>query len=257
MKQAGILTLATRVLNVGCGNSLFSEHMYDDGYTAITNIDFSEKAIKKMSKRSEKKRPLMKYLLMDIFDMKFEKEQFEIVIDKGGIDAIFSEETEENDLKIKKLFNSIADILCPKGYYICISLLQDYILRSFLDFFHNDLFAISIFEMNIENWKYMPFMVAIQKRSKEEAPSIPKQTSNITLHLVKEKLAGRDASREETQSQLNTLQFQRNYLQDMKTLRPGKRFTMEVGQVGSQNLARYSLFIVDSESKKTLSQVCT
>ena len=36
----------SRILNLGCGKSLLSELMYDDGFENIHNIDFSESVIK-------------------------------------------------------------------------------------------------------------------------------------------------------------------------------------------------------------------
>lgn len=36
------------MLNIGCGKSLFSEDMYDEGYTNILNIDYSEQVIEDM-----------------------------------------------------------------------------------------------------------------------------------------------------------------------------------------------------------------
>jgi SAM-dependent methyltransferase len=32
---------SSRILIIGCGNALFSENMYDDGYPYIVNIDIS------------------------------------------------------------------------------------------------------------------------------------------------------------------------------------------------------------------------
>lgn len=34
-----------KILNIGCGKSLLSEQMYDQGYEEIVNIDFSDKVI--------------------------------------------------------------------------------------------------------------------------------------------------------------------------------------------------------------------
>ena len=46
-----------RVLVVGCGNSELSAQMYDDGFTDITNIDFS-KARRLQQRRSSCARPV-------------------------------------------------------------------------------------------------------------------------------------------------------------------------------------------------------
>jgi 2-polyprenyl-3-methyl-5-hydroxy-6-metoxy-1,4-benzoquinol methylase len=45
------------ILNIGCGNSLFSEDLHDNGFKKIVNVDFSESVVKEMAKRSEKLRP--------------------------------------------------------------------------------------------------------------------------------------------------------------------------------------------------------
>lgn len=39
------LKSSDQILNIGCGKSLMSEQMYDDGYENLVNIDFSEKVI--------------------------------------------------------------------------------------------------------------------------------------------------------------------------------------------------------------------
>lgn len=36
----------SKILNVGCGKSLLSEKMYDDGFENILSVDFSESVIK-------------------------------------------------------------------------------------------------------------------------------------------------------------------------------------------------------------------
>ena len=47
-----------KVLNVGCGNSVLPEEMYDiDGYREIYNVDISPYCIETMKKRNQEKRP--------------------------------------------------------------------------------------------------------------------------------------------------------------------------------------------------------
>ena len=52
----------SKILVLGCGNAEFSEDMYDDGYTDITNIDISNVVIEKMKERNKERRPEMKWL---------------------------------------------------------------------------------------------------------------------------------------------------------------------------------------------------
>lgn len=41
-----------RILNLGCGNSILPEEMFDDGFANIFNIDISQTVIEFMSKRN-------------------------------------------------------------------------------------------------------------------------------------------------------------------------------------------------------------
>jgi len=104
-----------------CGNSRLSEHLYDAGHTAITNVDFSKVVISDMLRRNVRDRPLMRWRVMDITAMQvppsplalfvlllsmfvfffyrfcfwmvqFEDESFIAVIDKGGLDALMEPE---------------------------------------------------------------------------------------------------------------------------------------------------------------------
>ncbi|KAF9956097.1 hypothetical protein BGZ72_003034 [Mortierella alpina] len=76
-----------RILMLGCGNSTLSEDMYDDGFHNIVNIDFSKTVIDNMTEKC-KDRVGMEWIEMDIRDLKFEDGSFDIVIDKGTMDAL-------------------------------------------------------------------------------------------------------------------------------------------------------------------------
>merc|ERR1712194_625374 len=69
-----------KVLHVGCGSSLFTEEMYDDGYHEIVNIDISSVVVERMRVRNAHLRPNMRWLVMDATAMKFETGGFDIVI---------------------------------------------------------------------------------------------------------------------------------------------------------------------------------
>ncbi|KAI7848851.1 S-adenosyl-L-methionine-dependent methyltransferase [Circinella umbellata] len=75
------------ILMLGCGNSTLGEDMYKDGYKNITNIDYSKTVIDNMKERCIDM-PEMKWLEMDIRDLKFDNESFDVVIDKGTMDAL-------------------------------------------------------------------------------------------------------------------------------------------------------------------------
>lgn len=78
-----------------------------------------------MTKRSVKIRPTMTYEVMDIFNMTYPSKSFDAILDKGLLDAVYPEDTQENSVKINGLFERIADILGEGGNarYVAVSLL--------------------------------------------------------------------------------------------------------------------------------------
>jgi len=80
-----------RILMLGCGNSALSEQMYQDGYRNIVNIDFSPVVIENM-KRKCQHLDEMDWLVMDIADMTFPSNSFDVVIEKATLDALMVEE---------------------------------------------------------------------------------------------------------------------------------------------------------------------
>lgn len=78
-----------RILMLGCGNSTLSEAMYDDGYKNIVNVDYSPIVIERMRARNHD-RPEMPWLVMDIRNLEFEDDSFDVAIDKGTMDALMT-----------------------------------------------------------------------------------------------------------------------------------------------------------------------
>ncbi|KAG6453988.1 eEF1A lysine and N-terminal methyltransferase homolog [Manduca sexta] len=119
------------LLVTGCGNSSLSADLYDVGYQNITNIDVSEIVIKQM-KSINAQRANMKFLCMDATNMTFGDEEFNVVLDKGTLDAIMPDNTEETNAIIDKYFSEIKRVLKLGGRFICVSLLQSHILAKLL-----------------------------------------------------------------------------------------------------------------------------
>ena len=70
------------ILHVGIGNSEFSEKMYDDGYKKCYNIDFARNVIHYMKLRNKRIRSSMIFETMNILDIEYEDEQFDIIFMK-------------------------------------------------------------------------------------------------------------------------------------------------------------------------------
>ncbi|XP_067624855.1 eEF1A lysine and N-terminal methyltransferase homolog [Eurosta solidaginis] len=133
-----------QILMLGCGNSQLSMDMYDSGFRNITNIDISMVAIRRMLELNEKTRPDMKFLQMDATKMIFENEQFSVALDKGTLDALFVDDTVEVQKTVECYLNEIKRTMRCGGRYLCITLLQEHILRFILKFFPQNGFMLRI-----------------------------------------------------------------------------------------------------------------
>ena len=109
-----------QILNIGCGTSKLAEDLYIDEIRNVTNIDFSENAIKIMEDRYKEQKVEMKYKKMNATNMEeFTNESFNVVFDKALLDSVLCG---ENALPIvDKMINEIYRVLVNGGYYIVIS----------------------------------------------------------------------------------------------------------------------------------------
>ena len=106
------------ILNVGCGNSEFSENMYEDGFKNIYNIDICPNVISFMKERNKNKEG-MHFQEMDVRDMKFEDNTFDLVIDKSTIDALLC--GNHSFINVTKMTKEISRVLKVGGVYLIIS----------------------------------------------------------------------------------------------------------------------------------------
>ncbi|KAL8042373.1 hypothetical protein ABFX02_09G046200 [Erythranthe guttata] len=115
-----------RILVPACGNSKLSEHLYDDGFTDITNVDFSKVLISAMLKRNIRERPLMKWRVMDITNMTFPSGTFDAIVDKGGLDVLVEPESSP---RLGTLYLSeVKRLLKAGGKYIFFTLPESVVL---------------------------------------------------------------------------------------------------------------------------------
>ena len=108
-----------KILITGCGNAKFSEDLYDAGYHNLYNIDISPVVIEKMRERN-KERTEMVYEVMDVCDLKYPDNHFDIIIDKSTIDALLCGDNAY--LKAAMLLKESQRVLTEdNGVYIAIS----------------------------------------------------------------------------------------------------------------------------------------
>ena len=118
--------------------------MYDDGYKSIWNIDYSQSCLDQMSERNVTLRPELVWTEMDITDLKYEDEFFDVIIDKSTLDCILC--CPEAFLQCAKTMKECQRTLKTGGYFISISFHApsnrlDHLMRNFLDF------EISVYEI--------------------------------------------------------------------------------------------------------------
>ena len=109
-----------KVLNVGCGTSKFAEDLYIDDIKDVTNIDFSENAIKIMVEYYQEQQVEMNYKKMDVCEMtEFADKSFDVVFDKALLDAMLCGENAL--ITAEKMMKEVYRVLKDEGYYIIIS----------------------------------------------------------------------------------------------------------------------------------------
>ena len=129
------------VLDLGCGSSNFAFDLVKDDWKKVIAIDFSSIVIEEMMKKAasfDKERLECSkndlsfetllfifffipktVIAMDATNMCFHDECFDVVIDKGTLDAICF--CNNKSQVVGKLFGEINRVLRNEGVYICIS----------------------------------------------------------------------------------------------------------------------------------------
>lgn len=105
------------ILMPGCGNSAISADMANDGYTSIINNDYSPVVIEQM-KKLYSNLPQLQWDVMDIRKMSYPDNYFDVILDKGTIDALST--SDDADSMIPEALSEYARVLKPgcKAYII-------------------------------------------------------------------------------------------------------------------------------------------
>ena len=124
-------------LVIGCGNSTTSEEMFAQGYRRVTSIDFSDIVIAEMREKTQgvvraeaAAAAWLRFEKMDMLNMTFEAAHFNMVFDKGALDALMSDETKRSAKDAAQLFKEIDRVSGPGGAYVCVTLAQKHIMAA-------------------------------------------------------------------------------------------------------------------------------
>lgn len=244
------------ILVPGCGNSELSEKLYDAGFKRITNIDFSKVVIGNMLRKHLRARPGMLWRVMDMTNMQFSDGAFDVVIDKGGLDALM--EPELGPTLGLQFLSEVKRVLRSGGKYICISLVQTHVIELLFSKLRFG-WQVSVHAMPQQSTSvssYHPFIIAAVKENSSSLHSVATSFDSTSLTynklqvqglldtIAKEnKLRSQHTDGEDILYSFEELQI--GAKGDMKQLVPGRRTRMMLGEPGISRF-NYIAVIMDS-----------
>lgn len=243
------------VLVPGCGNSRLSEHLYDAGFTSITNIDFSKVVIGDMLRRNIRSRPLMRWRVMDMTAMQFEDEFFGAVVDKGGLDALM--EPKLGPTLGNQYLSEVKRVLKPGGKFVCLTLAESHVLDILFSKFRLG-WKMSVDAIPMKSSgkpSLQTFMVVVEKELSTAVHQITSLLQNASLHCNSEQASGlREALQNENQvreklsSSSDRLYSMENLQVELTKISQGRRVQLTLGGQGC-SVFSYRAAVFDAEEQ--------
>ncbi|CAM9834496.1 unnamed protein product, partial [Ectocarpus fasciculatus] len=115
----------SRVLEVGCGDKPLAWDLRDAGYTGkITSFDFSPTVIERnlLEARSCERKRLdadVDFQVLDARDLPFEAGCFDLVVDKGAVDAMLCDDAGQDNAR--DICFEAARVVTPGGWFVVVS----------------------------------------------------------------------------------------------------------------------------------------
>lgn len=100
-----------------------------------------------MQERSTQLRPKMTYMVMDVLQMDFPDEHFQVVFDKGTLDALLTDGEETSLKRAERMFAEIGRVLQFGGRYLCVSLAQAHVLKAAVDYFSQEGWMVRVHQV--------------------------------------------------------------------------------------------------------------
>jgi SAM-dependent methyltransferase len=247
-----------KCLMIGCGNSDFSTNMYDSGRMHVTNIDFSEPVIEEMRAKTLQKKH-MQWEVMDMTAMTFADESFDCVFDKGALDALMSNDSEESREAAAAMFREIKRVLKPGGKYICVTLAEMHICNAFFDFFGTPGDWTSSIQL-VESDKpspFRPFYIVAGKNDTDTATATKTETGLVHMHFstLGAPLPAQNCRKQSPQEVCKTLPDLQDFFQkqfDLGRYRPGRFEQIDLWSNADETnpspnaVPRFSVTVVDA-----------
>lgn len=141
---------AKSIMVSGCGNSSLCEDLEKYGFISVIGTDYSKEALMIMIQRATDNNYKCKYIETDVCDMNnIPNDSYDIVMDKGTLDAVASANNENETLKsLKSVGAYIREtwrVLVLKGKFIIITTMPENIFESIA--------MSAIDSLSASNWK--------------------------------------------------------------------------------------------------------
>ena len=123
---------------------------YDDGITDIVNTDFCASVIRAQLAAHARPRPRMRWRVADITALDattFPDASFDLVLDKGGLDALHSDADDDGgggDAAAQAMLACAARVTARGGSYVCVTLAQPHVLACALAVFRTRDWTITL-----------------------------------------------------------------------------------------------------------------
>ncbi|XP_072176738.1 eEF1A lysine and N-terminal methyltransferase-like [Diadema setosum] len=245
-----------RVLVIGCGNSRLGEELYDAGFHQLVSIDIIDGVIKQMARRNGKKRPEMQFEKMDVTQMTYEDASYSVVLDKGTLDGLMTDDGPETVARIDKMFGEVARVLKLGGRYVCITLAQNHVLSKLLQYFPSEGWMLRIQKVDqsqreddSDQGSPLPVFVVICTKLKKMGAV---HTPILEVSMSEGRTPSRVTSKDEVRQMVKDFQ---DYaiVQDRlhKESLCGQPMSMDLWAPDSK-YPRYTMHIVDRPKGKTL-----
>ncbi|CAM9411450.1 unnamed protein product, partial [Ectocarpus sp. 12 AP-2014] len=118
------------VLEVGCGDKPLAWDLRDAGYTGkITSFDFSPTVIERLlleARSCDRKRldAGVDFQVLDARDLPFEDGSFDLVVDKGAVDAMLCDDAGQDNAR--EICLEAARVVAPGGWFVVVSHIHPY-----------------------------------------------------------------------------------------------------------------------------------
>ncbi|XP_048203204.1 endothelin-converting enzyme 2 isoform X1 [Perognathus longimembris pacificus] len=115
-----------RILVLGCGNSALSYELFLGGFPSVTSVDYSSVVVAAM-RACYAHVPTLRWETMDARAMRFPSGSFDVVLEKGTLDALLAGERDpwavspEGVHTVDQVLREVSRVLAPGGRFISLT----------------------------------------------------------------------------------------------------------------------------------------